>query len=151
MTRPRGSSSDIRPKRSFRAFPGERDDEVGANGSDPAESWDPRPRDPQHADITQLAREATRGGPDEVEPERDSTPADVPQPVGLGAQRTLRERRRRTAAVTFHAVCALAAAVGVVTLVVLLADILNDGLGQIDRQFLTSFASRIPERAGIKA
>jgi len=72
-------------------------------------------------------------------------------PVRLGAQRTLRERRRRTAGVVFHALCALAAATGVVALVILLGDVLADGLGAIDVAFLTNFASRLPERAGIKA
>jgi phosphate transport system permease protein len=127
------------------------EEEIRDGGSDPAASWDPRPRSPQHADITQLAREATRGGPDVVGVDRDDAPAATPEPIALGAQRTLRERRRRTAALAFHALCAGAAAVGVIALAILLVDVLRDGLGQIDGPFLTSFASRIPERAGIKA
>jgi phosphate transport system permease protein len=86
-----------------------------------------------------------------VGPDHDQAPAADPEPIALGAQRTLRERRRRTAALAFHALCAGAAAVGVIALAILLVDVLGDGLGQIDRHFLTSFASRIPERAGIKA
>jgi phosphate transport system permease protein len=110
-----------------------------------------RPRSPQHADVAQLAREAARGGPDQADPNRDEAPAPNEPHVGLGAQRTLRERRRRTAALAFHTLSAMAAAVGVVALVILMVDVLRDGLGQIDLQFITSFASRIPERAGIKA
>ena len=41
--------------------------------------------------------------------------------------------------------------VGVVTLEVLLVDILIDGAPRLSAEFLTSFASRFPERAGIKA
>jgi phosphate transport system permease protein len=39
----------------------------------------------------------------------------------------------------------------VVALVLLLADVLTDGIGHIDRTFFESFASRFPERAGIRA
>ncbi|MSR35844.1 MAG: phosphate ABC transporter permease PstA [Gemmatimonadetes bacterium] len=45
----------------------------------------------------------------------------------------------------------MAAGVGVIALVVLLFDVLRDGLGQLDVAFLTSFASRFPAKAGIKA
>lgn len=120
-----------------------------AEGADPAPSWDPRPRSPQHADITALAREATRGGPDGAG--AGDLGGDVREPIRLGAPGALRERRRRTAAVAFHALCAAAAGVGVVALAILLVDVLRDGVGQLDRQFLTSFASRVPQRAGIKA
>jgi phosphate transport system permease protein len=41
--------------------------------------------------------------------------------------------------------------VGVVALAVLLGDVVMDGAGALDRRFLDSFASRFPERAGIKA
>jgi phosphate transport system permease protein len=41
--------------------------------------------------------------------------------------------------------------VGVVSLVVLLADVLVDGVPRLDGRFLTSFASRFPERAGVRA
>jgi phosphate transport system permease protein len=111
---------------------------------------DPRPRSPQRPEITLAAREAVSpvaggGGGDASELElRDP-------PIRLGAQTTLRERRRRTLALAFHALCAVAATVGVFTLAVLLYQVLRDGLGQLDAQFLTSFASRFPERAGIKA
>ncbi len=111
---------------------------------------DPRSRSPLRQGITSRAREAVQapsgGAPREPHPPRVDPPV-----VGLGAQRTLRERRRRTAALGFHVMCAAAAAVGVLALLVLLYDVLSDGLGQLDRDFLTSFASRFPERAGIKA
>ncbi len=114
----------------------------GEKSLDEREPLDLRPRGPQHAEITALAREAV-----------DETGAEEPRepPIRLGAQTTLGERRRRTLGLAFHVLCAGAAMVGVLSLVVLLGQVLHDGLGQIDRDFLTSFASRIPERAGIKA
>jgi phosphate transport system permease protein len=53
--------------------------------------------------------------------------------------------------VLFALACGLAALVGVLALAVLLVDVARDGLPWLDGQFLSSFASRIPERAGIKA
>jgi phosphate transport system permease protein len=41
--------------------------------------------------------------------------------------------------------------VGVVALAVLLVDVVADGLGRLDGAFLSSFASRFPERAGVRA
>jgi phosphate transport system permease protein len=73
------------------------------------------------------------------------------EPLGTGYGRKGRERRRRIAGTVFTVVCAGATLVGVVALVVLLADVLADGVRALDVQFLTSFASRFPERAGIKA
>lgn len=61
------------------------------------------------------------------------------------------DRNRRVKGQIFAVVCLAATMVGVVSLAVLLADVLLDGLGRLDMQFLTSFASRFPERAGIKA
>ncbi|HWP85013.1 MAG TPA: phosphate ABC transporter, permease protein PstA, partial [Terriglobia bacterium] len=40
---------------------------------------------------------------------------------------------------------------GVVLLALLLAEVLRHGEGWLDWQFLTSFPSRFPERAGIRA
>lgn len=51
----------------------------------------------------------------------------------------------------FAVLCAAATMVGVVSLAVLLVDVLFDGLGRLDADFLSSFASRFPERAGIRA
>ena len=64
---------------------------------------------------------------------------------------TERDRWRRTKGKAFAVLCGAATLVGVVALVVLLWDVLADGLAQVDVAFLTSFASRFPERAGIKA
>src|SRR5690606_16379776 len=51
----------------------------------------------------------------------------------------------------FAVLCAAATLVGVVSLVVLLVDVLIDGVPSLDAGFLTSFASRLPERAGVRA
>ncbi len=64
---------------------------------------------------------------------------------------TTADRRRHRRSHLFVVVCGAATLVGVVALVVLLADILTDGVGALNWSFLTSFASRFPERAGIKA
>ncbi|RYG74706.1 phosphate ABC transporter permease PstA [Lentibacillus lipolyticus] len=45
----------------------------------------------------------------------------------------------------------LAAAFGIVVLAILLYRIYSEGMGYLDWNFLTSFASRFPEEAGIKA
>lgn len=69
----------------------------------------------------------------------------------VGARESSFHRRRRLRGVAFAWVCGLAALVGVTALVVLLVDVIADGLGRLDLQFLTSFASRLPERAGVRA
>ncbi|MDH3208603.1 MAG: phosphate ABC transporter permease PstA [Gemmatimonadota bacterium] len=51
----------------------------------------------------------------------------------------------------FAWLCGLATSVGVAALAVLLVDLLIDGLPRLNYAFLTSFASRFPERAGVKA
>lgn len=58
-------------------------------------------------------------------------------------------RRRKGAA--FAVLCGLSTLVGVAALAVLLVDVLIDGLPRLDWAFVTSFASRFPERAGVKA
>jgi phosphate transport system permease protein len=69
--------------------------------------------------------------------------------VTSGEQRRLGRRHRRG---TLYRRASLAAAlVGVLTLVVLLADVLLDGAGRLTPEFLSSFPSRRPEAAGIKA
>lgn len=70
-------------------------------------------------------------------------------PIGSAESPFDRRRRRRGAA--FAWLCGIAALVGVVSLAVLLVDVLIDGLPRLDWAFLTSFASRLPERAGVKA
>ena len=62
-----------------------------------------------------------------------------------------RARRRRRMGVLFAGLCMAATLVGVVSLTVLLFDVARDGLPRLSWDFLTSFASRIPERSGIKA
>ena len=67
----------------------------------------------------------------------------------LQAPPELIARRRRGR--VFQYLCLAATLVGVVTLVVLLADVLIDGAGWLTPTFFTEFPSRIPARAGIKS
>lgn len=67
----------------------------------------------------------------------------------LEAPPHLRRRRRKGRA--FQLVCLATTLVGVAVLVVLLVDVLVDGLGWITPHFFTEFPSRLPERAGIKS
>ena len=69
----------------------------------------------------------------------------------LGSAESAFDRRRRRLGAAFAVLCGLATAIGVLALVVLLADVLIDGLPRLDGAFLTSFASRFPERAGVRA
>ena len=119
------------------------------SGGRPRPRIEEKPRSPQHADLSSLAREAVPIESSTIEEAGPQEPREPP--IRLGAQRTLRERRRRSLGLAFHVLCALAAMVGVLALLVLLGQVLHDGIGQIDRRFLTSFASRFPEKAGIKA
>jgi len=59
--------------------------------------------------------------------------------------------RRRAVGRFFELLCLAAISFGMVALVVLLVDILRRGLPTLDWEFLTSYPSRFPERAGIKA
>jgi phosphate transport system permease protein len=67
----------------------------------------------------------------------------------LEAPPELVARRRRGK--VFQALCLAATLVGVVTLVVLLADVLVDGVKWLSPTFFTEFPSRLPARAGIKS
>lgn len=71
--------------------------------------------------------------------------------VPLGSSVSPRDRRRKLLGLLFAGIACSATFVGVVALGVLLVDVVRDGIGYLDSSFLTSFASRIPERAGIKA
>ena len=51
----------------------------------------------------------------------------------------------------FHALCLMATLVGLTMLGALLYNVLSQGLGALDWDFITSFPSRLPERAGIQA
>lgn len=75
----------------------------------------------------------------------------APEHIPLGTVGTPFYRRRRLRGTVFAWLCGSATLVGVVALAVLLVDVVADGLGQLDLAFLTSFASRFPERAGVKA
>jgi phosphate transport system permease protein len=75
----------------------------------------------------------------------------VLEPVQLGTRRTLRERSRRTSGKLFAVLCGAATFVGVVVLAFLLVDVARDGFSVLDGQFLSSYASTRPDRAGIKA
>ncbi|MFW6200247.1 MAG: phosphate ABC transporter permease PstA, partial [Gemmatimonadota bacterium] len=69
----------------------------------------------------------------------------------LGAGATPRQKRRKLLGAVFELAAAAATLVGVVVLAALLFDVIRDGIAVLDVQFLTSFPSRFPERAGIKA
>ena len=57
--------------------------------------------------------------------------------------------RRKRAGRLFAALALSAILVGLIVLAVLLADVINKSRGWLDWQFLTSFPSRFPEKAGI--
>ena len=59
-------------------------------------------------------------------------------------------RRQRTGRI-FRALCLAAVAFGILSLVVLLVDVTRDGLGVLSLDFLTSYPSRLPARAGIRS
>lgn len=67
----------------------------------------------------------------------------------LHTSEQLRARHRKAAA--FRTLCAVAAWLAVLILGILLGKILLDGLEWVDGDFLTSFQSRFPEKAGVKA
>jgi phosphate transport system permease protein len=72
-----------------------------------------------------------------------------PERHSLEAPPELVARRRRGQ--VFQYLCLSATLVGVVTLVVLLVDVLIDGVAWLTPTFFTEFPSRIPARAGIKS
>jgi len=71
------------------------------------------------------------------------------RPLGTGESPF--DRRRRLMGRAFAWLCGLATSVGLAALAVLLVDLLIDGLPRLSTEFLTSFASRFPERAGVRA
>ena len=62
-----------------------------------------------------------------------------------------RRTRRKWLGRAFHGLCLLAVGIALSMLAVLLVYLLVQGVTRIDWSFLTSFASRHPEQAGIKA
>jgi phosphate transport system permease protein len=71
--------------------------------------------------------------------------------IPLGLRGSKLDRRRRLHGTLFAWVCGAATLVGVIALAVLLIDVLVDGVARLDGAFLSSFASRFPERAGVRA
>lgn len=63
--------------------------------------------------------------------------------------KTLTHRHR--IARTFRLLCAVVTWIGVLVLAILLFHVGREGISWLDAQFLTSFPSRFPERAGIKS
>ena len=61
------------------------------------------------------------------------------------------DRRRRRLGTAFLVACFLATSIGVVTLLVLLLDVVVDGVAYLDPEFLSSYASRFADQAGIRA
>ena len=72
----------------------------------------------------------------------------VPERAGRG---TRRHRTRRLLGAGFLLLAGAATLVSIVALGVLLIDVTADGSGRLSVGFLDSFASRFPERAGVKA
>ncbi len=68
-----------------------------------------------------------------------------------GMEFDVRPGRRKLKGQVFLWVCFAATAVAVVLLAILLIDIMRQGLGRLSVDFLNSFPSRFPERAGIKS
>lgn len=72
---------------------------------------------------------------------------------GLEAQEDFEPRReaRKRLGTAFKWLCFSAVVFGIVALVVLLTDVFIDGYRWVDWSFLTSYPSRFPEQAGIRA
>lgn len=73
------------------------------------------------------------------------------RPALRGGRFDPRLEARRRAGVRFMWLCRLAVAFGVASLVVLLVSLLADGLPVLSFEFLASYPSRFPERAGIRS
>ena len=71
--------------------------------------------------------------------------------VELVSRRPVRAMRRKLTGRLFGLISIVATALGVVMLAVLLIDVFRDGAKEVDWDFLTSFPSRFPERAGIRS
>lgn len=80
-----------------------------------------------------------------------SQPGGSGAAVGSDAAMRARLERRRAMGRVFEIACRAMALVGVVVLLILLEEVLRQGIGWLDWQFLTSFPSRFVERAGIKS
>jgi phosphate transport system permease protein len=71
--------------------------------------------------------------------------------LGRSAQFTASTAARRVRGLLFAALGLLSITIGLLTLLLLLGNVLRDGLPWLDWQFLNSFDSRFAARAGIKA
>jgi len=60
-------------------------------------------------------------------------------------------RRDRAKGLAFQAVLLFSVVIGFVTLIALLVDVANDGLGKLSWDFISSFPSSLPSRAGIQS
>jgi phosphate transport system permease protein len=69
----------------------------------------------------------------------------------LGGPPSAFHRRRHLKGAVFAVLGLLATLVGVVALAILLVDVTLDGMSAVSWDFINSFASRLPARAGIKA
>jgi phosphate transport system permease protein len=74
------------------------------------------------------------------------TSPQTAHPLAGDTRQRARQRRRDRA---FVVLCSLATAFGLVVLATLVIDVVYDGAHRLSWQFLTSFPSRRPERAGI--
>ena len=66
-------------------------------------------------------------------------------------QASLQLRIRKVKGVIFLALCLAAVAIALAALATLLVDVARDGLSRLSWDFVNSYPSRFPERAGIKA
>jgi phosphate transport system permease protein len=74
-------------------------------------------------------------------------------PTGEGGGRYVggASRRDRVSGTAFKAVLLFSLLIGFVTLIVLLITVASDGLGKLSWDFITSFPSSLPSRAGIQS
>jgi len=72
-------------------------------------------------------------------------------PTGAGRSVSEASRKDRIKGRAFQATLVASIAVGFVTLIALLVDVAADGLPRLDWDFLTSFPSSLPDRAGIES
>lgn len=82
-----------------------------------------------------------------VDPDPPAAAVEAPRGGRFEPRIAARQRRGRW----FRWLCLGAVAFGIVSLVILLADIALDGLGVLSVDFLTRYPSRIPARAGIRS
>jgi phosphate transport system permease protein len=76
----------------------------------------------------------------------------VPEPAQAGGRLVGGSSRRdRLSGALFKGVLLFSLLIGFATLVVLLITVASDGLGKLDWDFLTSFPSSLPSRAGIES